>query len=235
MREPRAVPFTLLVVALLGAPAASRAQAGRPSPAPAPTVGEQEEYCPYELCAVRVHGTRLVRGWVGESVGRVGLLGGDLGILTEGSEEAARQARLSQRLQRRSTAAWVSSLPLLTLGLAAAESGTAQFSDGQIPVFSAAWVSGLYLLNRGYVFERKSRHALDRAIASYNQPFTPDVVPARPTLPVEPTRDPSLWLIAGGGAAGALAGVTNGQEGLYWGTLVGAGAGALLSALLVRW
>lgn len=203
--------------------------------APDAADGTAAQACPFDVCALRVSGNSLLRGFAGEPVGRLGPWGGDVRILLDGPEAAARHAAHYRRTRRLATLAWIVSVPLVPLGLGAIENGPADFHDDEIIVFAAAWTGGLYLLNRALVLERSGRHAVHRAVWSYNAPYVPDAMPPPPLYPVAPRRDPSAWLILGGGALGAVAGRLKSRDAFYWGTLLGAGTGALLSAVMVRW
>lgn len=191
--------------------------------------------CPFEMCALRIERGRILRGFGGEAVGRLGPFG-NVGVLLRGPDDAARDARLHKRLAGNAAAAWITSIPLLMLGpVAAAANGPADYHDDEIVAMATAWTLGLYLLNRGIVLDKSGRRAADRAIWNYNLQFAPDAASATFTRSIRPTSDPSAWLIFGGGALGAVAGGLDSREGFYWGTLIGAGAGALLSALTVHW
>lgn len=196
---------------------------------------DSAQRCPYEVCGLRIVGNTIVRGYGWEPVGRLGPLGGDVRILLQGPDETAVDARRYQRLQRLSGVSGVLAVPLGTLGLLAIANGPADYHDDEIIPFAIGWTLGLYLLNRAIVLGASGRHAVDRAVWAYNRPYAPDGLPPPPLYPVKPRQDPSAWLILGGGALGALVGGLDSRDNFYWGTLVGAGTGALLSAVLVRW
>ncbi|MEJ2187068.1 MAG: hypothetical protein P8Z36_14220 [Gemmatimonadota bacterium] len=190
--------------------------------------------CPLEMCGLRIRQSRILRGFGGETVGRLGAFG-NVDILLHGPDDAARDARLHKILTGNAMLAWVTSTPLLILGPVAAADGPAEHYDSEIITMAVSWTLGLYLLNRAIVLDKSGRRAADRAVWSYNVQFAPDAASATFTRPIRPTSDPSAWLILGGGTLGAVAGSLDSRESFYWGTLAGAGVGALLSALTVHW
>jgi hypothetical protein len=124
--------------------------------------------CTYATCALRVEprfwATHLVRGADGESVGRIGGFGGDVGVLLAGPDSAAANARRYVTDSRRSG----------TLGVLGLIAGVVFYSrinsrtEDPDPATVTAGVTSLALGIAAIPFSTRASRSLSRAVWWYN-------------------------------------------------------------------